>query len=62
MELTLYDEDLGPEHKMCNASLTNFAKFTKAAQRAIVAVGKGTYITNGGTNYNVIYPPKKKQK
>ncbi len=58
MKLELYDEDLKPEHKTCNASQTTFDKFTAAAQKAILAVGEATYYTDGRTSYNVIYPPK----
>lgn len=61
MRLELYDEDLLPEHTMCNASQTTFEKFNKAAQQAIIAAGQGTYFTNGRTNHNVIYPPKQKE-
>lgn len=67
MELTLEREDLKPEFVDIACSATKFKHFSARPQRAIRAVGKARFITNGGTNYNAIYPPEscpksKKQK
>lgn len=56
MELTLFPEDLRPEHKDQPTSATRFEHFTDAAQQAIKIVGRAQYRCRD--NYNAIYPPK----
>ena len=62
MRLELFDEDLLPQHKRCNASEATFDKFTSAAKKAIMAAGQATFYTNNRTNHELIYAPKKKGK
>lgn len=57
MRLELNDEDLKFECRDVNPSMTKFEHFQHEAQKAIEAVGKGTYYNNDRSNYNVIYPP-----
>lgn len=61
MELLLDRSDLLMKHADIACSATKFEHFLVKVQKAILAVGKAKFETNGGTNYNVIYPPKKQR-
>jgi len=57
MELTLTSGDLRPECRDTPCSATRFANFTDEAQAAVRIVGRARFETNGGSNYNAVYPP-----
>jgi hypothetical protein len=59
VELTLTRGDLRPEFRDAPCSATRFRHFTDEAQAAVRIVGRARFETNGGSNYNAIYPPKK---
>ncbi|MDA3840545.1 MAG: hypothetical protein PF572_05615 [Patescibacteria group bacterium] len=62
MKLLLDSTDLKKSQIDVGCSSSCFDDFNESAQKAILAVGKGTFYRNHGTdlkNYNVIYPPKK---
>jgi hypothetical protein len=62
MELFLDRIDLKPKHENIESSLTRFEHFKPEVQEAIKIVGRATFKNFDGSNYNAIYPPKKKLK
>ncbi len=60
MRLELGYEDLKPEHAGCNPSQTRFNKFTEKVQQAIQIAGEAVFYNGDRSNYNKIYPKKKR--
>lgn len=59
MELLLDRSDLLMKHAGIAGSATKFEHFMVKVQKAIMAIGKATFVTNG--NYHIICPPKKQR-
>lgn len=59
MKLSLYSEDLKPEHQNLTARAVRFEHLSDEAQAAVILVGRGVfYECDRWNSYNVVNPPK----